>query len=110
MITGQDGQLTMLGSCAADALQIALGTPVNLVAKYDGTANIVVEFTTLTDEPVTINVVDISGVERLVAIDTVVRPATYAIKLNIENFEAGLYLVVMRHGMYMRTAKLMIAP
>ena len=110
VITGQDGKLTMLGSCAADALQIELGSPLNLRARYDRTSNIVVEFTTLTDEPVTVTLVDIRGVSRLVAIDGIIRPATYQITLDATLLEAGPYLVVMRHGLHVRTSKLLIAP
>ncbi len=109
-ISGQDGILTMLGSCAADALQIALGAPVTLVARYGATSNVMVDFTTLTDEAVTIRVVDMRGIERLVAIDGTVRPATYRLILDATHLESGPYLVVMRHGLHVRTAKFLVAP
>lgn len=110
VITGQNGVLTMLGSCAADALQIALGAPASIIARYDATSNVTVDFTTLTDEPVTICVVDIRGIERLVAIDGTVRPATYRLILDAAHLESGPYLVVMRHGLHVRTAKFLVAP
>ncbi|MDZ4746755.1 MAG: choice-of-anchor D domain-containing protein [bacterium] len=110
VITGQDGQLTLSGSCAADALQIQLGAPMSLKATYDASSDIVIEFTTLTDDPVVITVVDMRGIERIVPIDGTVRPGSYRLTVDAGQLQAGPYIVSMRHGLHVRTAKLMIAP
>lgn len=108
IVQGSDGSLTMLGACAANANQIQFSSPVNLVARYTGDDNIVIEFTTLTDEPVSISIYDLHGELRSTEIEGTVRPASYHLDTSAQQLESGSYIVVMEHGMHVRTAKVVI--
>ncbi len=106
-ITGDDGQLLLTGECAVETQVIALGATPAVRVLQVGTDGMVLEVTTLTDDPVTLQVGDLRG-GRIAVSTLVVRPGQHHVTLSTRDLANGLYLVSMHHGRFHRTVPVVV--
>ena len=107
-VTGDDGQLTLTGECAVETQVIALGATPSIRVQSVNPGSVVVEVTTLTDDPAEILMVDLRGA--VYASSTIsVRPGVHHVTVPIEALSNGLYVVSMQHGRFQRSTTVMIS-
>ena len=88
---------------------IALGSPPQIVVKSASAEQIVLEVTTLTDEPAHIRIATVQG---MISGSTsmLVRPGVHWVTLPVHHLSTGLYVVQMLHGRYNGSAPFLITP
>ncbi len=107
-ITGDDGQLSLVGDCAVETQVIALGLPAALQVVHVQDRVIELDVTTLTDDATVLRVVDVRGAV-LRTEHLVVRPGLHRVRLALPQAAAGVALVQMIHGRWTDSRAVLIA-
>ncbi|HCN05384.1 MAG TPA: hypothetical protein DIS79_07160 [Bacteroidetes bacterium] len=103
IVEHRDGQLTMLASCGADVRTISLGSPAALVVNGSGTERPTIVFTTVADDGTRLEILDANGRLCSTPVDGRLRASTYSVDIDTSQLASGLYVVVLRNGITVRS-------
>ncbi len=109
-ITGQDGELILVGDCAINTQIVETGTPpaIRIVGRQpceDGVVQL--DIVTLTDDVVELRVADVQGqvwFERHLRLP----PGNHAISIDVRTWPSGWFQAAMHHGLFSGAAPFML--
>jgi hypothetical protein len=102
-LTGQDGLLSLEGPCLLSSLQGGVGGPVTIAVRAQGHDMVELQISTLTHDPVKIDLFSADGAWRGTILDQRLQPGTWLVPATTTELTAGFYLIRMVHGRFVRT-------
>ncbi len=102
-ITGQNGTIQLTQDCAIEAGTGTIGQPVRLVVRSTSSEVVTATITTLIDAPSRVEMYDATGRRVGGSFDGVLGRGSHDITLEVSDLPCGSYLLVYRHGMFVRS-------
>ncbi len=101
-ISGRNGKISVLGSCIIAAELADLRNRVDLRMISNDASSLILEISTITDDPSRVAVYAPTGECVAVPLAEQLAPGTYRLKLDVSPLASGTYVVVYEHGRHVR--------